>query len=319
MDPLNNRMLVIVKPFRKGVGALSCLLFAGFLALGAPAAAQEQNDIIGHTWLHVIEDGETLIRLARDADMGVLEVMAVNPGIDPWTPEVGTTIIMPDAHILPNVQKEGLIVNLAELRLYYIPSDGSPSRTSAIGVGRDAFTTPLGTTTIVRKRANPVWYPTAATRADDPTLPAAVPSGPDNPLGLHALYLGWATYLIHGTNKPPGVGRRVSRGCIRMYPESVERLFGIIKVGTKVQVISQPVKLGWKGGELYIEVHPSHAQIDQLEVEERFDNEPVTDFDQNIVDAAGLQTYRLNWPVIRSSLRERRGLPIKITQDIGTL
>ncbi len=288
-------------------------------ALSAPSTAQEQKEIIGQNWLHVIKDGETLIRLARDSDLGVLEVMAVNPGIDPWIPEVGTTIIMPDAHILPNVQREGLIVNLAELRLYYIPGDGSPARTSAIGVGRGAFTTPLGATTIVRKRANPVWYPTASTREDDPTLPSSVPSGPDNPLGLHALYLGWATYLIHGTNKPPGVGRRVSRGCIRMYPEAVERLFDVVKVGTKVQVISQPVKLGWKDAELFIEVHPSHAQIDQLEVEERFDNEPVIDFDQNIVDMAGLQSYRLNWPVIRSALRERRGLPIKITQDIGTL
>ena len=281
-----------------------------------PARAEDlRSDIVGEPRVHVIQEKETLIRLARVNNVGILELMAVNPGIDPWIPEVGTLIVIPTMHILPDAPRKGIVINLAELRLYYFPGDDQPVYTTAIGVGREGFTTPLGSTQIVRKQAKPTWYPTETTRIDRPELPAAVPPGPDNPLGLFALYLGWPTFLIHGTNKPPGVGRRVSRGCIRMYPESVEYLFGLVSVGTPVTTVMQSVKLGWHEGDLYIEVHPDHDQIDQLEMEERFDTRPVEGMDQAIVDAAGLEAYRLDWHLIRAALRERRGMPVKIMRD----
>ena len=181
-----------------------------------PGPAQPEKvipAIIGSPEIHVVQRKETLIGISRRHDLGMLEVLAVNPGIDPWVPGVGTTIVLPKSHLRPTGEPEGIIINLAELRLYYFPADGSGVVTSAVGVGRGTFTTPVGETTVVRKMAEPAWYPTEATRAGDPTLPAVVPPGPQNPLGLYALYLGWPTYLIHGTNKPPGVGRRVSRGC----------------------------------------------------------------------------------------------------------
>ena len=123
----------------------------------------------------------------------------------------------------------------------------------------------MGQTKIVRKKEKPTWYPTESTLRDKPEVGTVVPPGPDNPLGEYALYLGWPTYLIHGTNKPYGVGRRVSRGCIRMYPQGVERLFAEIPVGTPVTAVNQPVKLGWHMGELYLEAQPDFAQIDELE------------------------------------------------------
>ncbi len=277
----------------------------------------EYPAIIGKPEVHVMQRKETLIGLSRDHQLGLLEVLAVNPGVDPWVPGVGTVIVLPKAHLRPSGEAQGIIVNLAELRIYYFPEDGSEVFTSAIGVGREAFTTPMGETTIVRKKAGPTWTPTAATRADDPTLPPSIGPGPKNPLGAHALYLGWPTYLIHGTNKPPGVGRRVSRGCIRMYPESVETLFGRVPVGAKVRVVSEPVKMGWENGELYIEVHPTHDQLDQLEKEWNFDPNPVTNMDQTIVDAAGLEAWRLDWGLVRAALRERRGIPIQVTRAVS--
>src|SRR5690606_29607209 len=154
----------------------------------------------------------------------------------------------------PDAPRDGIVVNLAELRFYYFRRKGEPRfLTRPIGIGREGFTTPLGQTTVVRKAKDPVWRPTAATRADRPDLPAAVPPGPDNPMGAYALYLGWPTYAMHGTNQPWGVGRRVSRGCIRLYPEDIEALYPLVPVGTRVTVVDQPLKVGWHMGELYLE------------------------------------------------------------------
>ncbi|HSR72632.1 MAG TPA: L,D-transpeptidase family protein, partial [Kiloniellales bacterium] len=206
------------------------------------------------------------------------------------------------------------VINLAELRLYFFPPDGAAPISFPIGVGRDGFTTPLGETTIVRKKVDPTWYPTESTLADAPHLPSSVGPGPDNPLGDRALYLGWPTYAVHGTNKPWGVGRRVSRGCIRLYPEDIETLYELAAVGTPVTVVDQQVKLGWLDGALYLEVHPSLAQLDELEATGQFQTGLEADATPLILDVAGTDAARLDWGVIRATLGQQRGIPVRITR-----
>ena len=182
---------------------------------------------------------DTLLDFAVGHNLGFIEVAMANPGVDPWLPGEGTPIVLPTL-LPPDAPPRGIVLNLPEQRLYHYEG-GRLLRSYPIGIGRDGHATPIGATTIVRKQENPTWYPTASARNDDPTLPAAVPPGPDNPLGARAMYLGWRNYLIHGTNKEYGIGRRASRGCIRMYPEDIEWLFPRVAIGTQVTVVNQPV------------------------------------------------------------------------------
>ncbi|MEZ5866142.1 MAG: L,D-transpeptidase family protein, partial [Geminicoccaceae bacterium] len=275
-----------------------------------PAAA---DDLAGQLTYLVTDGQRTLIDIAVERDLGILSISAVNPGVDVWIPGPERLVTLPTAYVLPEYERRGIIVNLAEFRLYYFPTPDAPPIVHTIGIGRDGFSTPLGPTTVVRKQANPTWYPTESTRADRPELPSAVPSGPDNPLGLFALYLGFPTYLIHGTNKPYGVGRRVSRGCIRMYPSGVASLFQQVPVGTPVRIMDDPIKLGWSAGELFIEVHPDTEQFDQLEVDYRFTKKPPPDVSPRIIAKAGAEADRLAWDVIERELVNRRGIPVQIT------
>ncbi|MCB1835881.1 MAG: L,D-transpeptidase family protein, partial [Geminicoccaceae bacterium] len=221
-------------------------------------------------------------------------------------------VVLPTAHLLPEVDRRGIVINLAELRLYHFRGD--VIETHAIGVGREGFGTPVGATSVIRKTEKPTWRPTSDTRADRPELPAVVPPGPDNPLGEHAIYLGWPTYLIHGTNKPFGVGRRVSRGCIRMYPASVADLFAKVTPDTPVRVVNEPIKLGWSDGELYLEAHPDTDQLEELEATYSFSLKPPPDIRARIVAKAGDAAARINWDVVESELIERRGVPVQVTR-----
>jgi L,D-transpeptidase ErfK/SrfK len=257
---------------------------------------------------------DTLLDVARKFNLGYVEMVAANPGTDPWLPGEGTQIVLPTVHLLPDAKPEGIVINLSDMRLYYFEKPGAPPRSYPIGIGREGLTTPLGTTEIVRKTKDPTWRPTARMREEHPEYPEAVPPGPDNPMGDRAMYLGWPQYAIHGTNKPWGVGRRVSSGCIRMYPEDVEQLYDLVQVGTKVTVVDEPIKFGWIDGQLYMEAHPTQAQSDQLEAQGRFD--PV--IPSSVVDqaraAAGSEAARLDWSRIRKAVVERRGYPIRITR-----
>lgn len=278
------------------------------------AAVPEQNDIIGELQYHVTDSSSTLLELAEFHDLGLLELSAVNRGVDVWVPGSDRLIVLPKAHVLPETERHGIVINLAELRLYQFDDDGSV-HSHAIGIGRQGFGTPYGKTRIVRKKADPTWYPTAETRADKPELPASVGPGPDNPLGRHAIYLGWPTYLIHGTNKPFGVGRRVSRGCIRMYPQRVAELFERVGDGQPVEVIHEPIKLGWQQGELFIEAHPDTDQLDELEATYSITVKPAPDIRQRVLDKAGPRAADIDWALLRTELIERRGIPLQITRD----
>lgn len=291
---------------------------AGALALRpARAAADRTGDLLGEVSYHVTRGGETLLDLARLRNLGVPEISAANPAVDPWVPAPNTRLTLPTGFLLPDGPREGVLVNYGELRLYHFPKGQAP-RSFAIGIGRDGFELKLGRTTVVRKRERPTWYPTAETQRDRPEVGTVVPPGPDNPLGEFALYLGWPTYLIHGTNKPYGVGRRVSRGCIRMYPEGVEELFASVPAGTPVTAVDQPVKIGWHEGELYLEVQPDWVQLDELEASQTMsERPPESGVRRRLLDRAGNEAGRLDWATIEAELLARRGLPVQVTRPAG--
>ena len=278
-----------------------------------PQLTAKTGDIIGKTVTYTIGKKETLLDIARYHGIGYLEMISANPNIDPWIPQENLKVILPTANLLPNVKRQGLVINLAEQRLYYFSKKRKQVLSFAIGVGRDGLETPNGTTKIIRKKEGPTWRPTARMRAEDPELPAIVPPGPDNPLGSHALYLGWPQYLIHGTSKPYGVGRRVSSGCIRLYPEGISYLYNIAAKNTKVTVIDQPIKIGWSQGELYLEAHPSQSQADYLETNGVLKTEEVPDIFQQVLAYAKSEKNRVDWDLVQKTLAKRQGYPVQIT------
>lgn len=228
------------------------------------------NDVIGEITRTTVEQGETLLDIAREHDLGYNEITAANPGLDPWLPPPGTEIVLPTRYVLPSAPREGIIVNLAEMRLYYYPSRAADGErmvmTFPIGIGQEGWSTPLGITEVIDKIKDPSWTVPdsiiAEYEREGVSLPKIMPPGPDNPLGRYALRLGKSRYLIHGTNKPFGVGRRISHGCIRMYPEDIEVLFNEVSAGIGVWIIQQPYKLGRAAGMLFLEAHTPISETD---------------------------------------------------------
>jgi len=285
---------------------------AGWGRTGKSPQTRRPEVMLGEIRHYVARYEDTLLDIARDNNLGFIELAAANPGVDPWIPGAGTTIVLPTAHLLPSGPRTGVLLNLIDQRLYYFPPAGGPIQSYPIGTGQEAWNTPIGRTTIVAKKKNPTWYVPKSIRKENPELPAVVRPGPDNPLGGFALYLGWKSFLIHGTNSPWGVGRRVSHGCIRMYPEGIETLFPKLPVGTPVTVIRQELKLGWQNGTLYMEVHPNPAQ--QLELEEtgKFTPYPVPELTYRVAEAAGAARNEVDWKRVNVAVAKRSGLPIPI-------
>jgi L,D-transpeptidase ErfK/SrfK len=255
---------------------------------------------------------DTLYDLARKFSLGSEEMIRVNPGVDPWIPGAGKTLVVPNTHILPPGPREGIIVNLPEHRLYYYPK---PKRgetpqviTYPVSIGKMDWRTPLGLTKVIQKIKNPVWYPPESVRkeheaAGDP-LPPKVPSGPDNPLGLFAMRLaaGNGTYLIHGTNNPIAVGLAVTHGCIRMYPDDVEALFPLVPVGTPVRLINEPLKVVWVDGELLLEAHPP------VDAEGQSFEPNLDQFSELLQKAVGDKTVAIHWDYAREVLQKANGV-----------
>lgn len=221
---------------------------------------------------------DTLSDIARQYDLGYDQITAANPGVDPWLPGEGTRIVLPTEYVLPDAPRQGMVINLAAMRLFYYPpiQAGQPPEviTYPIGVGREGWGTPLGKTRITVKVANPSWTPPESIRKEhaengDP-LPAVVPAGPDNPLGQFALRLALPGYLIHGTNKPWGVGMRVSHGCIRLYPEDIAALFAKVPAGTPVLIVNQPWLLGHDNGHDYLQIFSATSEAPAAQTQEAF-------------------------------------------------
>ena len=255
---------------------------------------------------------DTLYDLARKFSLGSEEVIRVNPGVDPWLPGAGKQIIIPGRHILPPAPREGIVINLPEHRLYYYPKPqrGQPGQviTYPISIGKMDWQTPIGVTHVIAKEKNPIWYPPESVRkehaaAGDP-LPARVPSGPDNPLGLFAMRLaaGNGTYMIHGTNNPIAVGLPVTHGCIRLYPEDVAQLFPMVPVGMPVRIINQPVKVAWVDGQLLLEAHPP------VDAEGQSFEPDVDQFADLLRAAVGDSTVAIHWDYAREVLQKADGV-----------
>lgn len=299
--------------------ALSAGACAGPLPIPAPppapreeftlAPGQQAVGAIGH---YVIRQGDVLPDLARRFDLGYTALAAANPAADPWTPGVGREITIPALYVLPDAPHRGIVVNLGQYRLYYFRSGGDRVLTYPIGIGVIGWRTPLGATRVVRKEANPVWYPPRSIRRQHPGLPARVPPGPDNPLGAFALHLGWPTYLIHGTNKPDGIGRNVSHGCIHLYPEDIARLFRRVPVGTAVRVVNQPTTAGWRGEALYVAVYPSQAQTEAIDTGRPVRRDPARRVRAIVRRAAGRYADLVDWRAVDRAAKERTGVPVRI-------
>jgi L,D-transpeptidase ErfK/SrfK len=284
------------------------------VALTVAQAAIAGPMLVGEAVTHQAAFDDSLLDLAHQYDVGYVAIIAANPVIDPWVPGAGKNIVIPTQHLLPQAPHDGIVINIAEMRLYYFPvKDGDP-KTFPIGIGEEGSVTPSGETRIVRKAANPVWYRTKNEIAAKPWAPKIVPPGPDNPLGAYALYLGWPSYLIHGTDDWRRVGRRDSRGCLGMYAADIETMYREVKIGTKVTVVNQPVKLGWVGDRLYLEVHPTPHQADQLEMDNIDDFEDPSGISKTILATAKDAASRLDWTAIRQAAKDRNGIPVAITR-----
>jgi L,D-transpeptidase ErfK/SrfK len=310
----------------------NCLFFlilANCLIAVLPAHAgiftlpQNGDALIGEfRWVKASKE-DTLVDIARRNDLGFDEIVNANPSVDVWMPREGTTVTLPHRYLLPDAPREGVVINTAEMRLYYFPPKPKRKKNEAepetpatvesfpISIGRSDWNTPLVKTKVARKTEDPIWYPPESIRKEhaaqgDP-LPKAVPAGPDNPLGKYALYLGIKSYLIHGTNKEFGIGMQVTHGCMRMYPEDIERMYRNVKVGTPVHIINQPYKIGWSDGTLYLEIHP---WLEGTPETQRNDKSALI----NLVKAAlkDYPEYPVDWQAVEVMRIEATGLPAAI-------
>ena len=278
------------------------------------ARAQTLPDVTGQLWRYTTRAADTFVDIARWYNLGFVELRAANPAVDPWLPGDGTELILPTVHLLPDAPRRGITVNLGDQRIYRYDDDGAVAATYAIGIGQEGWGTPNGSTRITRLRRDPVWIPPASIRAEQPDLPAVVPAGPDNPMGAFAIDLGFTSgaYRIHGTNQPYAVGRRVSHGCIRLYPEGIAELFEAVKVGTPVTVVDQRAKVGMHGGRLYLETHMADAALDAMEEGRVPDPEPMPEAFERVAAASARYGIEISWPRVEETILRRSGMPVVV-------
>lgn len=227
-----------------------------------------KDDVVGRLAVIRLEKGDTLPDIARHFSLGIKEISASNPGVDIWAPEAGGRIMLPLSFILPDIPRNGIVINTAAMRLFHFKENGTSLAVSTypVGIGSIERPSPMGKMYVARKMTRPTWYVPASIAMDhwkkgDP-LPAKVPPGPQNPLGEYALYLSKPSYLIHGTNKPSSIGLRATNGCIRLYPEDIKKLYENTPVNTPVHIVNQPYLIGSHNGVIYMEVHASIEELD---------------------------------------------------------
>jgi len=306
-----------MKPLRAaGMLAVSLLAVPGLCHATVYELTTPDAVLFGREERVVTQYEDTLYDIARRYSLGSEEVIRVNPGMDPWLPGAGRQVVIPGQRVLPSGPREGIVVNLPEHRLYFYPKPeaGKPQRiyTYPISIGKMDWNTPLGKTKIADKRKNPTWTPPESVRKEhiangEPPLPAVVPAGPDNPLGAYAMRLGLkGAYLIHGTNNPIAVGMAVTHGCIRMYPEDIEELFPMVKVGTPVYLVNEPVKIAWAEGQLLLEAHPP------IDAQGQTTEPDLTVFEGLLETALGESVVAIHWDRARTALQGARGMPVLV-------
>ena len=281
-------------------------------AMAASVAGVPRDDLIGTPPRHVVADSETtLADLALAHGLGYVELVIANQGVDPWLPAPGATIVLPTAHLLPDAPRLGIVVNYADQRLYHFRPGRAPV-SHPVGIAAEGVAPRLGATSVVGKRRDPSWSPTASMLAASPDLPRHVPPGPDNPLGSRALDLGWPGYVVHGTNRPYGIGRRVSQGCVRLHESAIAELFAAVAVGTPVRFVDQQVKLGWSGGALLLEIHPDVEQVLEIQESRPPVHAPLAGLAARIARAAGPRAGDVDWPGVARAAERRDGMPAPI-------
>ena len=337
---------------RVATAALTCLLIAGCSLVGqlrhpapppappAPPAPSAQpapvanerfeldsaQDVVGVVQVVAATQDDTLTDIARRFNVGYEEIVRANPKVDPWLPGEGREIVVPSQFILPDAPRTGLVINIAAMRIFYYPPVRRGERpvvlTHPIGIGKVGWRTPEGVTKIVRRQQDPTWRVPVSVRKEHhengEDLDPVIGPGPDNPLGKYAFYLQWPSYLIHGTNKPAGVGLRSSHGCIRLYPEDIAQFFAMVPLGTQVRVVNQPFVFGWRDGQLYMQ------PFDVLEDDTReWAKAPRRLLSKSL--AATLQQQlkarqaRVDWTLVSALARAPRGVPVPITVSDTTV
>jgi L,D-transpeptidase ErfK/SrfK len=279
--------------------------------------ADTETSVVGHNMVVYSRAEDTLLDIARQFDLGYRDITDANPEVDAWLPGENTPVVLPTRFILPDAAKQGIVINIAEMRLYYYPKVGQGERQQVIshpiGIGREGWATPLGKARITQKVKDPSWTPPDSIRKEHAEkgdiLPRVVPAGPDNPLGAYAMRLSMPGYLLYGTNKPYGVGLRVSHGCIRLYPEDIEHLFGVTPSNTPVEIVYQPHKAGVRNGQLYLEAHRQQKDIDMREGNNMT---PMVKAILNVQD--GLPSDE-HWPYAETVVRQQQGVVKPIGQN----
>jgi L,D-transpeptidase ErfK/SrfK len=279
------------------------------------------QDVVGRLQVTVARHEDTFADIARRFNVGYLELVRANPGVDPWLPGEGTPIVLPTEFVLPDAPREGLVLNLAQMRLYYFPkpNKSAPAEviTHPIGIGKVGWATPEGTTKVVSHVKDPTWTPPLSVRKDHAKdgdiLPPTVPPGPENPLGRHMMRLGWPSYLIHGTNKPPAVGMRASAGCVRLYPEDIAQIFDAVPDGTKVTVVNQPILLGWRGDELLVQTYEPHEddKRDWSDVEKTI-RQKTKKAKSALWKRVAENAESIDWELVRASAADPRGIALPV-------
>jgi L,D-transpeptidase ErfK/SrfK len=283
------------------------------------------EDIVGAVQITIASKDDTLPDIARRFNVGYEEIVRANPGVDPWIPGAGRSIVVPTRFVLPAAPHVGIVINVAAMRLFYYPprAKGEPQvvYTHPIGIGKVGWSTPEGVTKVVSHKKDPIWRPSLALRKDHfkdngEDLPSVVGPGPDNPLGKYEMTLGWPSYLIHGTNKPYGVGLRSSHGCIRLYPEDIEKIYAMVRDGTPVRVVNQPFLFGWRDQQLYLQAYAvldddprdwAHAQKKLLL------HAPAAHI-QKTLQESGTQ---IDWQSVAGITHAPRGIPVPVTGEQG--
>ncbi len=289
----------------------TALVSAETFVLPAP-----DQDIVGEIRITRARQSDTLLDIARAFNLGYEEIVRANPGVDRWLPGRGTDVVLPNRLILPDAPRDGIVLNVPEMRLYYYPKPAQGEApvviTHPVSVGRMDWTTPLGETRVIQKQADPPWYPPASIKAEHAQngdiLPDVVPGGPGNPLGRFALRLGIPGYLIHGTNKEYGIGMQVTHGCVRLYPEDIERLYSLVAVGTPVYIINQPVKIGRHFDGLYIEAHPAMEELSDVPL----NSQALTLL--NIAATAEELRAEIIPSAVQLALQQSNGIPLRISR-----
>ena len=293
---------------------LTLLLSAASLCQAEYYEYRAGDTVVGEMAKTYARADQTLPDIARIHDIGFYDIKQANPKVDTWMPGEKTEVVLPKRFVLPVAPQTGIVVNVPEMRLYYYPAGQKGEvrqvYTYPIGIGREGWATPYITTKIAQKKKDPAWYPPESIRAEHAReghpLPRVVAPGPENPLGAFAMRLGLPSYLIHGTNKPYGVGMRVSSGCIRLYPEDIEALFAMVPVSTPVRIVNQPYKIGTLNGEIFLEA----SEYLEEDIEQFEGN--LTSVVKMLVSVSNEYKYDVNWELAQHLISVRDSIPAPV-------